>query len=207
VSIERQKLFDLISQLPERKLRQIIKLIEAILAGQAATVRPRRNGAAQGILPSKADARAKKGARRQFRTAGRNVSQRRSKNGKPQLPKLPRGLRWPRKKYITQHRKHGTTIVQFLQDEWRHLIDAGYDELRWLRAKDLSATHGITAFERPHPTTRARERLPPELHFLTEKEVTDRKIAGGLADAMRADPRIASTLAGRIRRGIEISVG
>jgi hypothetical protein len=124
-------------------------------------------------------------------------------NGKLKLPPLPRGLRWPSKTYSEENRRHGTTIVQFLRDEWGALIANGFGELRWLRLADKSAAAAIDNFERIDKKTGVRRRLPEDVRFLRESEVIDRKLAGGLS-AVMADPKLAAVLAYRVRHGIKV---
>lgn len=119
--------------------------------------------------------------------------QQRFKNGKLQLPVLPDHLSWPTKKYSEFRSEHGRgQIVEFLRDReigWPQLIEAGFNELRWLRMMDSSAARGIECFERKG------RKLPSNLRFLTEQEVTELN---------NRDLRLAVSLVSRIRRGNEV---
>jgi hypothetical protein len=140
----------------------------------------------------------------QFKLISKTCTQRRCRNGKLKLPKLPPNLSWPSKKYSKERRKRGVNIVEFLQEEWADLIEAGFGELRWLRLVDRSAARAIESYERGGKTG-PRRRLPKKLRFLTEREVTDRKLALGW-DALRVDPRLLQTIAGRLRRGLNVPI-
>jgi hypothetical protein len=138
-----------------------------------------------------------------FQVLARTCAQQRKRNGKLDLPILPDGLQWPRKKYCEEHRNRGVDILTFLEKEWRSLIDNGYGEMRWLRLVDRSAARAITNFQRPLAKSNKRRRLPEHLRFLVEREVTDRKLSFGLA-AFEIDPKLPETIAGRLRRGTQV---
>jgi hypothetical protein len=192
----RQQLIALIASVPNAKLSEVRSAIESIL--QRRTTKSRSvHRSSNGSHGSDHSTRQLVG--RQFSSAGRVSAERRWKNGKLKLPKLPRGLRWPRKKFSKERKKTGITIEQYLRNEWLPIIRAGFGELRWLRFRDESAARGIEDFERTDPGTGERKRLPDDLHFLREKEVTDRKLALGI-ESIVSEPRLASTLVGRVRR-------
>jgi hypothetical protein len=139
-----------------------------------------------------------------FDAAGKQCVERRLRNGKLELPKLPSGLKWPRKKYAVAHRRDGVSICEFLRAEWKPLIEAGFGELRWLRRKDATAARAIDKFERVNAKTNERQRLPADIHFLRESEATNLRAAHGVDGR---DARLLGALAGRARRGrpVELS--
>jgi hypothetical protein len=199
----RTELIALIESVPHTTLKQIAAAVKNVLTIPSPDTRFIRTGSS-GKPRTSARPLTTARSRGHFKLASQPYTQRRSKNGKPKLPKLPASLSWPTKKYSKEHKKSGIDIERFLRDEWSGLIEAGYGELRWLRIVDSSAVHAITYYERPDPATGKRRRLPKELHFLTEKEITDRKIASGLAAAIKADPRLAVAVASRVRRGLDV---
>jgi len=177
----RSKILARVSRAPTGMLQEISDAVERVL---------RRNASANN-------------AGRQLKSNDATCEHR-CRNGKASLPALPPGLSWPKKKYSREHRAHGVTIEAFLRKEWQDLINAGFGELRWLRTIDLSAVNAIAYYERPDPKTGKRKRLPASLRFLTEKEITDRRLSGGLRAAMKSDPRLAGVVASRLRRGVVV---
>ena len=202
LSTDVQRLIALIARLPSTELKNFASAVQATLRARAADVSA--DAPSRGSAPEISQTPNKILATRGFKASAAELRESRCANGKLKLPALPEGLHWPRKKYARENKKHGVTIEQFLRREWRPLIDAGYGELRWLRAVDPSAVSGITNYERRDPKTGKRNRLPPDLRFLTEKEVTDRKISANLAAAVKSDPHLAMAMAIRIRRGLKI---
>ncbi len=125
--------------------------------------------------------------------------QHRQSNGKLLLPTLPAPYRWPKRKYSEAHRKTGVTIEQFLRTTWLDLVAAGYGELRWLRMVDRSAAMAVENYERKDAVTGLRRRLPPEIRFLREREITNGKVLSGLPSAVD-DPRLYQAICTRVRR-------
>lgn len=198
MNIERQKIIALVERAPNTKLKTLATAVEAALSRRPVTHRKTEkteNGSST-LAGNSVTATCS-----QFKSSNRTSTFRRCKNGKPKLPRLPEGLRWPSKKYSNVHKT--CTIEQFLRKEWLALIEAGYGELRWLRLRDPSAARAVAYFERFDASIGRRRQLPRELRFLTEKEVTDQKLANGLA-AIATDPRLAVTLATRLRRGHQV---
>ena len=205
LDLERRKLLALIAGAPHSELGKIRSAVEAILSNQSTAKTHDKDLLGIATLGSVAkDLRGP--AHQQFRSIASICDGRRSKNGKPKLPFLPAELRWPLKKYSKQHKKSGCTIEQFLQCEWSHLVAAGYGELRWLRMIDPSAARAVAYFESRLDSNGERRRLPDDIRFLTEKEVTDRKLARGLVDAIKGEPRLALTVASRLRRGAAVPI-
>lgn len=198
--LSRQDILLLIANTSEQDLAQVVGRLATSLADQP-NCEAIESDTAQAARPAQS-ARILS-ARQQFGFTGQDFAQRRYKNGKLKLPKLPPGLRWPRKKFSKERKRTGITIEQFLRNEWLPLIEAGYGELRWLRAVDITAAHGIEDFERVDRKTGERTRLPVELHFLTEREVTNRRLVAAITDGgwIKSDPRLAYTIARRVHRG------
>lgn len=185
---ERQRLIALLASATDETVQGIFPLIAAAVARPAQSESVVRNGGA--LAPQ------------HFRKAGNGCTERRCSNGKLKLPALPPDLHWPRKKYKFES-KRGISICEFLRSEWKHLIEAGYGELRWLRIKDPEAARAIDKYERVNKKTGQRRQLPAEIHFLREREVTNLMAAKGVAVA---DARLLGTLAGRARRGKPVPV-
>jgi hypothetical protein len=142
----------------------------------------------------------------EFRLTKQACSKTRCANGKlKHLPKLEAPLRWPTKQFSREYHRHGTSIVQFLRDEWSELVEAGYGELRWLRMVDPTAATAVENYERIDPKTKKRKQLPADVCFLRERQVTDVKLAMGLG-AVKHDPRLLETILGRLRRGKPVIV-
>jgi hypothetical protein len=143
------------------------------------------------------------------KTANGHEARRRSKNGKLQLPALPKRLKWPTKKYSDFYKERGGNIVEFLRDSeigWFQLLQAGVAELRALRIIDPSALEAIKHYERRNRKTGERKHLAPELRFLREREVTDREIAScaGNREAIKGNRRLAEAVAYRLRHGLDV---
>jgi hypothetical protein len=192
VDLKRQRLIALLTRAPQHTVRKILPIVEAELTrGQ-----PKPPCAKHVVIPMVYG--------RAFGSVGKQCTERRLVNGKLELPKLPPGLKWPRKKYEVAHRREGISICDFLRAEWKPLIEAGYGELRWLRRRDISAARAIDKYERANSKTKQRRRLPEDLHFLRESEATNLRAANGVDGR---DARLLSALAGRARRGkpVELS--
>lgn len=123
-------------------------------------------------------------------------------NQRQNLPPLPKGLTWPTETFSAAVKK-GENIVSFLERVWLPLIQAGFGELRWLRAVDPSAAQGVNNFERVDPATGERRRLPTHVRLLTKKESNDRKLLRGL-EAFLEEPQLARTVVARLRRGVPL---
>jgi hypothetical protein len=199
LSTERQRIANLIASVPDAKLRAIEAAVRVALSRDdaAATRRVHTEGAPSAHSANEAFLNS---ARDQLGGMKRASDQRRHQNGKPKLPKLPPGLKWPTKKYFVENRKNGVNIQQFLEAHWLPLIRAGFGERRWLRLVDSSAARGIENFERVDLQTGIRRRLPDHLHFLTEREVTDRRLPPGLSAVIEAQPRLVEAFVHRARR-------
>jgi len=205
LSVERKRLLALIAKVPNSELSKIFPVVEAALSGRSNAKTSNRNtsrlAAAAGpeVVTSPAHP-----LRAQFRSTDKVCNEPRFKNGKPKLPLLPEGLTWPKKRYAKERKKTGCTIEQFLRSEWSALIQAGFGELRWLRIVDRSAASAIDYLGRRVDEHGQRRRLPEDIRFLTEREITDEKLAGDLSTAMQKDPRLAVAVASRLRRGTQI---
>jgi hypothetical protein len=185
---ERERLIALITKTSDQRLKKLFPAVQAVLT---------KKRAANAVLHAKSSSRIRS------KRLSVDRGETRSSNGKLMLPALPANLRWPRKRFSTEYHKHGVTIVQFLEQEWTSLIKAGFGQLRWLRLVDPSAARAVDTYERIDPRTKQRRMLPEHLRFLRERQVTDEKLARGL-DEIKKDPRLLETIAGRIRRGIQV---
>jgi hypothetical protein len=193
---ERQRLVALIARMPDEALAEVFSAVEATLQ-QAA-----RCAKSAGRVPR----RDVKQPLAEFRLTKEACSKTRCANGKlKHLPKLEAPLRWPTKQFSKEYHRHGTSIEQFLSDEWSELVEAGYGELRWLRMVDPSAATAVENYERIDPKTKKRKQLPSDVRFLRERQVTDVKLAMGLG-AVKHDPRLLETILGRLRRGKPVIV-
>jgi hypothetical protein len=179
LNVERHKRLTLIANIPEQKLDQVSKAIKQALSE----------------VPSHAVL---------CFSVSEMLKYSRFNNGKLKLPRLPPGLTWPKKRYSQERRKHRITIESFLRSEWLPLIKAGYGELRWLRMVDVSAVRAITYFQRLDKNG-TRKRLPSELRFLTEGEVTDRTLASAPVAALTTDPRAMAAIMARARHKRTVS--
>jgi hypothetical protein len=195
---QRQRLVALLSRIPDEVLAVAYPEIEARL--RKAAHMPCAKGSGRHGKPASGQAAL------DFRFAEADCSKARHGNGKVKHPpRLAAPYRWPKKKFSTEFRRRGISIVDFLREEWSELISAGYGELRWLRMVDPSAATAVENYERVDPKSKKRKQLPLDVRFLREREVVNLKLSMGF-DATKPDPRLLDAAARRLRRGMSLIV-
>lgn len=101
------------------------------------------------------------------------------------LPKLPKGLRWPKDfdkaPESGRHPKKPGGIVAYLEREWAEIIAANKIDMPTLWEHFPKAAEAIKSFRKPHPETGERLTLPKKLTIPTITQVIDQKLAGVLA--------------------------
>lgn len=188
--IERRRILALLAAMSDETLKDVFPDVELALMRAAA------NGKVC------AAACAPPGTSEPFRREAIRSTQRRCKNGKLKLPKLPPDLHWPKKRFSAER---SLGIVAFLEREWAGLIARGFGELRWVRLVDSTAATAVDSYERPHRITGERRRLPAHLRLLREAEITDLKLAEGM-DAIKNDARLLETIVRRLKRGAHVHI-
>jgi hypothetical protein len=117
------------------------------------------------------------------------------------LPKLPKGLAWPKETYSDACDREN--VVQYLERVWRPLIEAGFAHRRVVAMLDPSVIMGIKNYTRRNPSTGERRQIPKHLRFVTRREATDR-ILEAEPGAVFRNPQLAQAVASRLRRGAKI---